>query len=50
MLSPIKDYAHSFPDYYYDAKSTMNDGTVFPYTVRFSKMTSEGITLSIVKA
>jgi hypothetical protein len=45
-----KDYAHSFPDYYYDAKSTMNDGTVFPYTVRFSKMTSEGITLSIVKA
>jgi M6 family metalloprotease-like protein len=43
-------YAHSFPNSYYNSKSTMNDGTAFPYTVSFSKMTSEGITLSIVKA
>jgi len=43
-------YQNSFPNYYYDSVSTMNDGKTFPYKVVFSAMTSEGITLTVSAA
>ncbi len=43
-------YQNSFPNYYYNSKSTMNDGSTFPYQITFSAMSSEGITLTISAA
>jgi M6 family metalloprotease-like protein len=43
-------YAHSFPEFYYNNKSLMNDGSKMAYSVAFSSMSDESITLSIKKA
>jgi M6 family metalloprotease-like protein len=43
-------YAGSFPEYVYDNKKVMNDGTSMPYGVSFSDMSESGITLTITKA
>jgi M6 family metalloprotease-like protein len=43
-------FEDSFPDYYYEKASTMNDGSAFEYAVSFGAMSEEGIALSITKA
>ncbi|MCR4562706.1 MAG: hypothetical protein K5694_05865 [Bacilli bacterium] len=42
-------YKNSFPRYYYNKQSLMNNGGTFDYNISFSGMSSSGVTLTITK-
>ena len=43
-------YAKSFPSYYFNSKSTMNDGTSLPWSVTVNSISNEKAVLTITKA
>ncbi len=43
-------YANSFPNYYFNRTSTMNDDTTLPWTVNVTSISNEKATLTITKA